>query len=89
MSKLLENPALLVGLVRAALILLVTFGVAVTQAQQDSILELMGAFLAVLSLILTGVTLNVTTPTSNPTIEQGTTFTVVTPDGQPNFQARA
>ena len=89
MSKLLENPALLVGLIRAALIFAVSLGVGITQAQQDSILELVGAFLAVLSLILTGVTLNVTTPTSNPTIEQGTTFTVVTPDGQPNIQARA
>ncbi len=43
MSALLSSPALLVGLVRAVLILLVTFGVAVTQAQQDSILELVGA----------------------------------------------
>ena len=34
MSALLANPALLVGLIRAVLILLVTFGVAVTQAQQ-------------------------------------------------------
>ena len=40
MSALLSNPALLVGLIRAVLILLVTFGVAVTQAQQHSILEL-------------------------------------------------
>ena len=32
MSALLSSPALLVGLVRAVLILLVTFGVAVTQA---------------------------------------------------------
>jgi hypothetical protein len=30
MSALLSNPALLVGLIRAVLILLVTFGVAVT-----------------------------------------------------------
>ena len=62
MSALLSNPALLVGLVRALLILLVTFGVAVTQAQQDSILELVGAVLAVMSLLLTGVTLAKTTP---------------------------
>jgi len=89
MSKLLENPALLVGLVRAALIFAVSFGVDITQAQQNSTLVLVGAFLALLSLILTGVTLNVTTPTANPTIEQGTTFTVVTPAGQPNFQSRA
>jgi hypothetical protein len=60
MSALLSNPALLVGLIRAVLILLVTFGVAVTQAQQDSILELVGAVLAVMSLLLTGVTLTKT-----------------------------
>ena len=87
MSALLANPALVVGLVRAALILLVTFGVAVTGAQQDSILELVGAVLAVMSLLLTGVTLAKTTPVSNPTLPEGTVVEVVTPDGQPNRTA--
>jgi len=87
MSALLSNPALLVGLVRALLILLVTFGVAVTQAQQDSILELVGTALAVVSLLLTGVTLAKTTPESNPTLPEGTVVEVVTPEGQPNRTA--
>ena len=52
MSALLSNPAVLVGLIRAVLILLITFGVAISQAQQDSILELVGAVLAVISLLL-------------------------------------
>ena len=87
MSALLSNPALLVGLVRAALIRLLTFGVAVTQAQQDSILELVGAVLAVMSLLLTGVTLAKTTPVSNPTLPEGTVVEVLTPEGQPNRTA--
>lgn len=69
------------------LILLVTFGVAVTQAQQDSILELVGAALAVMSLLLTGVTLAKTTPVSNPTLPEGTVVEVLTPKGQPNRTA--
>ena len=84
MSALLSNPALLVGLVRAVLILLVTFGVAVNLAQQDSILELVGAVLAVMSLLLTGVTLAKTTPIANPTLPEGTVVEVSTPEGQPN-----
>jgi hypothetical protein len=87
MSALLSSPALLVGLIRAVLILLVTFGVAVTQAQQDSILELVGAVLAVMSLLLTGVTLAKTTPVSNPTLPEGTVVEVLTPEGQPNRTA--
>ena len=84
MQALLANPALLVGLIRAVLILLITFGVAVTQAQQDSILELVGAVLAVMSLVLTGVTLQKTTPTANPSVPEGTIVNVITPEGQPN-----
>jgi len=87
MSALLSNPALLVGLIRAVLILLVTFGVAVTRAQQDSILELVGAVLAVMSLLLTGVTLQKTTPVANPSLPEGTVVEVVTPEGQPNRTA--
>jgi hypothetical protein len=87
MSALLSSPALLVGLIRAVLIMLVTFGVAVTQAQQDSILELVGAALAVMSLLLTGVTLAKTTPVSNPTLPEGTVVEVLTPGGQPNRTA--
>ena len=81
MSKLFENPALLVGLVRAAMIFVVSLGVGITQAQQDSLLVLVGAFLAVASLVLTGVTISTTTPTANPTLALGTVVT--TPTGAP------
>ena len=58
-----------------------------TQAQQDSILEPVGAALAVMSLLLTGVTLAKTTPVSNPTLPEGTVVEVLTPEGQPNRTA--
>jgi hypothetical protein len=87
MSPLLSSPALLVGLVRAVLILLITFCVAISQAQQGSILELVGAVLAVMSLLLTGVTLARTTPVANPSLPEGTIVEVVTPEGQPNHTA--
>ena len=80
-SKLLENPALLVGLVRAVMIAAVSFGVGITQPQQDSLLELVGFFLAVASLVLTGVTLRTTTPSANPTLDVDTVVT--TPSGAP------
>ena len=84
MSKLLEDPALLVGLIRSALILAVSFGVSITQAQQDSLLLFTGAFLAVLSLVLTQVTRLSTTSTEHPTLTAGTTVEVITPAGEPN-----
>jgi len=55
-DNLLKEPALIVGLVRAALILAVSFGVAFSQAQMDSTVAFVGALLAVISLALTGVT---------------------------------
>ena len=87
MSALLSNPALLVGLIRAVLILLVTFGVAISQEQQDATLMLVGSFLAVVSLVLTGVTMSKTTPVANPTLPEGTVVEVLTPEGQPNRTA--
>ena len=83
MSALLSNPALIVGLVRAILIFAISFGVAITQQQQDATLMLVGSFLAVVSLLLTGVTLTTTTPVSNPTLPEGTVVEVLTPEGQP------
>jgi hypothetical protein len=87
MTKLLADPALIVGLVRAGIILAVSFGVGITQAQQDSLLVFVGAFLAVVSLLLTGVTLSKTTPKATPTLDQGTVVTVVTPGDAPNTVA--
>jgi len=84
MAELLKDPALIVGLIRAALILAVSFGVAITQQQQDAVLMFVGAFLAVLSLALTAVTVSRTTSSSAPTLDEGTVVTVVTPAGQPN-----
>ena len=84
MAKLLADPALIVGLVRAGIILAVSFGVGFSQAQQDSLLMFVGAFLAVVSLLLTSVTVSRTTSVANPELPVGTELTVVTPDGEPN-----
>ena len=54
MAALLKDPALIVGLVRAILIFAISFGVAITQEQQDATLMLVGSALAVVSLVLTG-----------------------------------
>jgi hypothetical protein len=83
-QTLLNDPALIVGLIRSALILAVSFGVGITQAQQDSVLMFTGAFLAVLSLALSGVTRAMTTPAAAPVLPQGTEVEVVTPGPQPN-----
>ena len=87
MSALLSNPALLVGLIRAILIFAISFGVAISQEQQDATLMLVGSFLAVVSLLLTGVTMSKTTPVANPTLPEGTVVEVLTPEGQPNRTA--
>jgi hypothetical protein len=84
MAALLKDPALIVGLIRAALILLVSFGVYVTQDQQDAILMFTAALLTVISLVLTGVTVSKTTSSSAPSLKEGTVVEVVTPEGQPN-----
>jgi hypothetical protein len=84
MAALLKDPALIVGLVRATLILVVSFGVAITQAQQDSLLMFTGALLAVMSILLTGVTVSKTTSKANPVLPAGTTVEVITPEGQLN-----
>lgn len=81
---LLTNPAVVVGLVRALLILVTTFGVGLVQAQQDSILEAVGAFLAVASLVLTGVTTVNTTPQAKPVLPEGTVVEIVTAPGERN-----
>lgn len=84
-TGVLKNPALLVGLARAAMLVIVSLGVSITQNQQDSIATLIGAAIAVVaSLTLTGVTIAKTTPVSAPELREGTTVLVVTPPGQPN-----
>jgi hypothetical protein len=84
MTTLLNDPALIVGLVRATLILLVSFGFALTQEQQDSLLMFVGALLAVLSVVLTAVTVKLTTPVAKPSLPEGTIVNVVTPGDAPN-----
>jgi len=84
MAALLKDPALIVGLIRAAMILLVSFGVYVSQDQQDAILMFTSALLAILSLVLTAVTVSKTTSSAAPVLKQGTIVEVVTPEGQPN-----
>jgi hypothetical protein len=85
MADIIKDPALIVGLIRAGLILLVSFGVYVTQEQQDAILMFTAALLAVLSLILTAVTVSKTTSKANPVLSSGTTVEVITPEGQQNY----
>lgn len=87
MNTLLNDPALIVGLIRAALIMLVSFGFALTQEQQDSLLMFVGALLAVLSVVLTAVTVKLTTSLAKPVLPEGTLVTVVTPEGEPNRTA--
>lgn len=87
MSALLNDPALIVGLVRAGIILAVSFGVGITQDQQDSLLMFVGALLAVMSVVLTAVTRHLTTSVAKPALPQGTTVEVITPEGQPNTTA--
>lgn len=84
LRTLLDNPAVLIGLLRSALILATTFGVGITGDQQDGLIEVAGASLAVLSLALTGVTAAVTTPKATPTLSEGTEVLVITPEGEPN-----
>lgn len=84
MANLLKDPALVVGIVRSVLILLVSFGIGLTDPQVQAILNLTGLLLAGISLALTGVTRATTTPTANPSLEQGTLVTVVTPSNEPN-----
>jgi len=84
MAALLKDPALIVGLIRAAMILLVSFGIFVSQDQQDAILMFTSALLAILSLVLTAVTVSKTTSSAAPVLKQGTIVEVVTPEGQPN-----
>lgn len=81
---ILDNPAVFIGLIRAALILLTTFGVGLTSDQQDGVLETVGAFLAVLSLLLTAGTVAATTSKAAPVLPEGTDVTVRTPVGQPD-----
>jgi hypothetical protein len=88
MAALLKDPALVVGLIRAALILLVSFGVYITQDQQDALLMFTAALLTVISLVLTGVTVSKTTSNSSPVLKQGTSVEVITPEGQANYVAR-
>lgn len=85
MYELIRNPALIVGLVRSAMILAVSFGVQLNQSQQDAAVTFVGAVIAVLaSLALTGVTVAKTTPQDAPVLDEGTTVAVVTTGNKPN-----
>lgn len=84
LRAILDNPAVFVGLMRALMILLTTFGVGITTDQQDGVLEAVGAFLALLSLVFTAATVQATTPTSAPVLPEGTNVHVTTPAGQPD-----
>jgi hypothetical protein len=84
MNSLLNDPALWIGVIRTGMILLVSFGVAITEPQQAAVLAFAGAVMAILSLALSGVTRKLTTPTAAPVLPQGTTVEVVTPAGRDN-----
>lgn len=83
-DKLLANPAVIIGLARSVMILLVTFGVGIAAPQQAAILDAVGAFLSAASLIFTGVTATITTPKATPTLDSGTLVKIITPEGTPN-----
>jgi len=89
MNTILGDPALWIGLIRATMILLVSFGVALNDAQMAAVIAFAVAFMAVASMLLTLVTRRTTTPKADPQIPQGTAITVITPAGQPNYQAVA
>lgn len=76
-DTILGYPILTLGVVGAALDVAVSFGLGLSVQQTGLIL---GLAAAVLSLIGHSQV----TPTSRPTLTQGTVVTVVTPPGQPN-----
>jgi hypothetical protein len=84
MTALLKDPALLVGLIRTAMILAVSFGIMLTDEQQAAVIGFAGALMAVLSIALSAVTRSLTTPVAAPVLPQGTQVEVITPEGQPN-----
>lgn len=84
LANLLKDPALVVGLVRAVLIVATSFGVQITTDQQSSLLTLTGLALAIISLVLTGVTSSLTTSVASPSLPEGTTVDVITPVDEPN-----
>jgi len=59
-SALLKNPAVIIGLVRALIILLSVYGVKVTSEQTNAILDFLAIGLTVTSLALTGLTYTTT-----------------------------
>lgn len=76
------NPALIIGLVRAILLFLTSFGFTITVGQQDAVVGLVGAIiLVVISLAGTWATLHATTPVAAPVVPAGTAVTVKAPSG--------
>jgi len=72
--NLLKEPALIVGLIRAGLILAVSFGAVITQEQQDSTTAFVGVLLAVISLALTGVTRSIVSSPDTVTQLEGEAY---------------
>lgn len=57
-----DNAALFIGLLRALLIFLTVWGIAISQQQQDATVGLLSAILPVVSLVLTFFTVKTTVP---------------------------
>lgn len=72
-----REPTLIAGFLAIVINLAISFGLKLT-AEQVALLN--GLVIAGLALIVR----QVVTPTANPQLTQGTTVTVVTPEGVPN-----
>lgn len=72
-----REPALIAGFIAIAINLAISFGLSLS-AEQVSLLNAL--VIAGLSLIVR----QVVTPTASPRLTEGTTVTVVTPEGQPD-----
>ena len=72
-----REPALIAGLIAIGINLAISFGLRLTAEQVSLINAFVVAFLAV-------IVRQVSTPTSDPRLREGTSVTVVTADDKPN-----
>lgn len=72
-----REPALIAGLIAIGINLAISFGLKLTAEQVSLINAFVVALLAV-------IVRQVSTPTGDPRLAEGTSVTVVTPDDQPN-----
>jgi hypothetical protein len=76
-DRIKSEPVLVTTLVGSVLSLLVVFGVPISDEQKTAVVVAVAAVLALFAR-------SQVTPTSNPTLDQGTVVKVTTPKGQPD-----